>query len=354
MKKSLVFFVIIITVSFSCKKENIVKESITLTQSDTINCKNKNTTAPTPNYSRFIIQTGVFDILRLLTQSNETNFSLTADFHQDLDFDPLEMSTLKTLVENKFNCTLSYEKFEQINTVGDLIDNLCNELIIDYNIENKTITNVLIHFGATDIDEFIDISYSYKVANNENGTKFSISDLKSSLASSSSYVKDNNTKVTVSYTPDKTQSRWDEFTNFLRFYAKVTVTLEINGIKTKGVCNIMLSGIINANDYPIYDPETSIEYGDVTYVYPDLPPSPVKDTTGVFSKMKLIISDHLANPEVNISKNSKFTENLGCDYLDLWEIVFNVEDEFNIEIPDIVYQNLHTVGDLYNYIVLKL
>jgi len=54
--------------------------------------------------------------------------------------------------------------------------------------------------------------------------------------------------------------------------------------------------------------------------------------------------------EVDISLESNFMDDLGADSLDTVELVMTLEEEFSVEIPDDVATELHTVGDVYNYL----
>ena len=47
-----------------------------------------------------------------------------------------------------------------------------------------------------------------------------------------------------------------------------------------------------------------------------------------------------------IKKESRFTEDLGCDSLDVMSIVFAVENAFSVKIPDELLQSIVTVGDV--------
>lgn len=48
---------------------------------------------------------------------------------------------------------------------------------------------------------------------------------------------------------------------------------------------------------------------------------------------------------------SLFVNDLGADSLDVVELVMAFEDEFNMEIPDDVAENITTVQDAINYAV---
>ena len=67
-----------------------------------------------------------------------------------------------------------------------------------------------------------------------------------------------------------------------------------------------------------------------------------------FEKVKEIIVDNLGVEDITLE--SKFTEDLRADSLDFVEIVEAIEDFFDIEIPDEVYDHIVTVGDIVEYV----
>ena len=71
----------------------------------------------------------------------------------------------------------------------------------------------------------------------------------------------------------------------------------------------------------------------------------------VFEKVKEILAEQLdiENPD-SISMDSLLVEDLGADSLDSIDIVMSVEEEFKIEVPDEVVENMTTVADIVNFI----
>lgn len=71
----------------------------------------------------------------------------------------------------------------------------------------------------------------------------------------------------------------------------------------------------------------------------------------VFEKIKEILAEQLdiENAE-SITMDSLLVEDLGADSLDSIDIVMSVEDEFKIEVPDEVVENMTTVADIVNFI----
>ena len=63
-----------------------------------------------------------------------------------------------------------------------------------------------------------------------------------------------------------------------------------------------------------------------------------------------LVSRQLGIDEADIALESNFMDDLGADSLDTVELVMLLEDEFDIEIPDDVATELHTVADVSNYL----
>ncbi|WP_020008679.1 acyl carrier protein [Salinicoccus albus] len=69
-----------------------------------------------------------------------------------------------------------------------------------------------------------------------------------------------------------------------------------------------------------------------------------------FDKVKDIIVDKLGIDEEKITKEASFKDDLGADSLDIAELVMELEDEFEMEIPDEEAEKINTVGDALDYI----
>ena len=70
----------------------------------------------------------------------------------------------------------------------------------------------------------------------------------------------------------------------------------------------------------------------------------------VESKIKELIENKLGINSRHYSENSNFREDLGCDSLDLIDLIMEVEREFNIAIPDSDIDQVSTVKGLINYV----
>jgi acyl carrier protein len=67
-------------------------------------------------------------------------------------------------------------------------------------------------------------------------------------------------------------------------------------------------------------------------------------------KVKGIIAENLGVAEEEIKLTSSFIEDLGADSLDIVELVMQMEEEFEVEIPDEEAENIKTVQNAVDYI----
>jgi len=70
----------------------------------------------------------------------------------------------------------------------------------------------------------------------------------------------------------------------------------------------------------------------------------------VFERVKKIVVENLDVEGDKVTESASFIDDLGADSLDLVELVMAFEEEFNIEIPDDVQENIRTVGDAVTHI----
>ena len=64
-----------------------------------------------------------------------------------------------------------------------------------------------------------------------------------------------------------------------------------------------------------------------------------------FTKLKDIIADVLNVYPEEIRLDSTFSEDLGADSLDLYQIVMGIEEEFDIKVPTEVAEQVTTVAE---------
>jgi acyl carrier protein len=74
----------------------------------------------------------------------------------------------------------------------------------------------------------------------------------------------------------------------------------------------------------------------------------------VVEKIKKIIADQLSMEVEEVKLESTFSDDLGVDSLEIFEIVMSLEEEFDIEIPNEDIENIKTIGDIVNYVNSKV
>lgn len=70
----------------------------------------------------------------------------------------------------------------------------------------------------------------------------------------------------------------------------------------------------------------------------------------IFQKLKTIVVDQLGVNEENVTMEATFVDDLAADSLDIVELVMNIEEEFDLEIPDSDTEKIVTIGDVVKYI----
>ena len=70
----------------------------------------------------------------------------------------------------------------------------------------------------------------------------------------------------------------------------------------------------------------------------------------MLEKVKAVIEEKLNADGVGITEATSFKEDLNADSLDLFELVTNLEEEYNIEIPAEELENLTTIGKVIDYL----
>jgi len=74
----------------------------------------------------------------------------------------------------------------------------------------------------------------------------------------------------------------------------------------------------------------------------------------LFEKMKKLIADRLEIEESKITVDSSFRQDLGADSLDTYELVYAIEEELGITIPDEKANEFNTVRDALDFIKSEL
>lgn len=68
------------------------------------------------------------------------------------------------------------------------------------------------------------------------------------------------------------------------------------------------------------------------------------------AKVMQIVSEQMSVDKNEISRNTSFVNDLNADSLDTVELVMELEDEFELTIPDEEAEKLKTVGDAIDYV----
>ncbi|MCL1955063.1 MAG: acyl carrier protein [Spirochaetes bacterium] len=70
----------------------------------------------------------------------------------------------------------------------------------------------------------------------------------------------------------------------------------------------------------------------------------------LFEKMKKIIAKRLIVDEIKVTMEASFRQDLGADSLDNYELVYDIEEQMGIKIPDEKANEFETVKDAYEFI----
>ena len=70
----------------------------------------------------------------------------------------------------------------------------------------------------------------------------------------------------------------------------------------------------------------------------------------IFDEIKDILAEQLDVKPDTIEMSSDLSSDLGADSLDAIDIVMSIEDQYGIEVPDSVIENMKTVEDIVNFI----
>lgn len=67
-----------------------------------------------------------------------------------------------------------------------------------------------------------------------------------------------------------------------------------------------------------------------------------------------IVCENLGVNKEQVTRSTSFTEDVGADSLDIVELVMELEEEFEITIPDEQAEKIKTVGEAIDYIENEL
>lgn len=69
-----------------------------------------------------------------------------------------------------------------------------------------------------------------------------------------------------------------------------------------------------------------------------------------FEKVKQIIAEQMSISEEEITMETSFADDLGADSLDIFQIISELEENFDLEFENEDAENIKTVGDAIEYI----
>ena len=70
----------------------------------------------------------------------------------------------------------------------------------------------------------------------------------------------------------------------------------------------------------------------------------------LFEKIQKLIAEKLEIDESKVTLDSSFRGDLGADSLDTYELVYAIEEELGVSIPDEKANEFETVRDAYDFI----
>lgn len=76
--------------------------------------------------------------------------------------------------------------------------------------------------------------------------------------------------------------------------------------------------------------------------------------TEIEDKVIQIVCEQMSVDKAEVSNKTSFVNDLNADSLDTVELVMELEDEFDLTIPDEDAENLKTVGEAMSYITKHL
>ena len=74
----------------------------------------------------------------------------------------------------------------------------------------------------------------------------------------------------------------------------------------------------------------------------------------VSARLLKIVTENIGVSQSEVGMGTRFNEDLGCDSLDMIEIVMGIEEEFDIEIPDEDFERVQTFEQAVAYVVGKV
>jgi acyl carrier protein len=76
----------------------------------------------------------------------------------------------------------------------------------------------------------------------------------------------------------------------------------------------------------------------------------VADKQEVQDRIIEIVAEKMDKPKAEITLEKSFVNDLGADSLDTVELMMDIEDEFDLSIPEEEAQKIVTIGDAVKYV----
>lgn len=74
----------------------------------------------------------------------------------------------------------------------------------------------------------------------------------------------------------------------------------------------------------------------------------------IFERLVTLIREQRQDSSLDVTPHLSLKDDLGVDSIELVEFIINIEDDFNIEIPDDEVDNMTSMEDLLDYLQGKL
>jgi len=76
----------------------------------------------------------------------------------------------------------------------------------------------------------------------------------------------------------------------------------------------------------------------------------VADQNTIAERIIEIVAEKMDKPKEEITPEKSFVNDLGADSLDTVELMMDIEDEFDVSIPEEEAQKIVTIGDAIKYV----
>ena len=74
------------------------------------------------------------------------------------------------------------------------------------------------------------------------------------------------------------------------------------------------------------------------------------NTADIYAKVKAILSEHLNVDEALVDMDTAIRSDLVADESELINILLDLEESFDLDIPDSDFEDIDTVGDIVEYV----